>query len=68
METTKAVLNQKVFVQLSAVLDLQKRYLDTVAEYKKLKEQGGTMQSAYYERKRTMEQMIDLLGLPIQKV
>jgi hypothetical protein len=68
MVKDSAIQNQKVFVSLKATYDLQKWYLNTAQEYARLKEQGGTMASSYLERKRTIEQVIEMLELPMPKV
>lgn len=63
----KSIQNQKVFISLSAVMEVQKRYLDTSTECRRLRERDAKdpLLNSYVERKRTMEQLIDLLSLPI---
>ena len=68
MEKDNAVRNQKVFIRLQSVLDLHARYNSTVQEYARLKDQGGTMASTYLDRKRTFEQVFEMLELPYTKL
>lgn len=72
-----AVPNQKAWVRLAAVLDLQKRYLQTVQEYQRVKADEAakkpgdivtTSLICWSERKRTFEQIIKVLELPIEMV
>jgi hypothetical protein len=66
MATDKAVQNQKVFISLTSVLDLQERYFRVVS-MAQLDKQAERPVSMCLERKRAMEEVIDLLGLPINK-
>jgi hypothetical protein len=66
MAKDNAVQNQKVFVPLAAVLDLQERYLRTVSIVERDRSQNLPCQ-LQIERKRSFEEVIDLLGLPINK-
>jgi len=66
------IRDQKVFVRLEAVLDLAKRYSDVANQYEQNK---GAITPATREtlvrvtaEKRTIEQIVGILGLPIQKV
>ena len=68
MDKDTSIRNQKAFIRMSAVLDLQKRYMNVSVEYTKRKEQGGTLADTYLTQKRTFEQVIDMLELPIEKV
>jgi hypothetical protein len=62
-----AKVNQKVFIPLVSVLDLQERYLQTITQAEKDYHEGIKPHGNSYtlERKRTIEEIIDLLGLPI---
>jgi len=62
----KAVQNQKVFIPLTSVLELQERYL-RVVNMVEADKRNGTPMSISMERKRSIEEVIDLLGLPINK-
>jgi hypothetical protein len=68
MEKDNAVRNQKVFIRLQSVLDLHARYNSTAQEYARLKEQGGTMASSMLDRKRTFEQVFEMLEIPYTKL
>ena len=63
-----SIRNQKVFIRLQSLLDLHARYNATAQEYAKLKEQGGTLQSSLLDRKRTFEQVFEMLELPYTKL
>jgi hypothetical protein len=67
MAKDASIQNQKVFVRLQSVLDLQKRYHETAKYHAQLKAQGGTMAESVLERKRAFEMVIDILELPIPK-
>lgn len=68
MEKNNAVRNQKVFVSLTSVLDLQERYLQIVAQAEKDYHSDKPHGNSYtVERKRAIEEVIDLLDLPINK-
>lgn len=65
MNTDKSVQNQKVFVKLEAVLDLQRRYSRTA-----IGEQGATgeiAKASWRGRLAAFEEIIALLELPIRK-
>jgi hypothetical protein len=68
MEKDNSIRNQKVFIRLQSLLDLHARYNSTAQEYAKLKEQGGTLQSSLLDRKRTFEQVFEMLELPYTKL
>lgn len=63
MAKDNAVQNQKVFVTLESVLDFQRVYLRMAA----ISDNNTSGMNQALHSKRVMEQMIDLLGLPIQK-
>ena len=66
MEQTKAVQNQKVFVQLNSVLELQAEYLRLLGERDACKAAGSTNRlESLRTRIQGMERVIKLLGLPI---
>jgi hypothetical protein len=69
MANDDAVRNQKAFIRMQAVLELQKRYLLTVQEeWNTRPDVGvspGSTNQCLQERRRTLEQVIELLELPI---
>jgi hypothetical protein len=67
------IRDQKVFVRLESVLALQKRYAEVATQYETYRTAISTGSSRdalarYTAEKRTIEQIIGILGLPIQKV
>ena len=67
------IRDQKVFVRLEAVLALQKKYAQIATQYENYR--SAIVTAAQREslarvtaEKRTLEQIIEILGLPIQKV
>lgn len=69
MAKDNAVRNQKVFVSLGSVLELQQRYLNVVAMAKSVKlAQDPTSYDSLITQKRTLESIISLLELPINEV
>ncbi len=68
MDKDTSIRNQKAFIRMSAVLDLQKRYLTVSNQYAERKAQGGTSAENFLIQKRIFEQVIDMLELPIEKV
>jgi hypothetical protein len=68
MDKNLAVQNQKVFVTLESVLDLQREYLRTESEIQRVRLSNAGDTLPYTQRKRQLEQVIDILGLPITKV
>lgn len=67
MEKDSSIRNQKVFIRLQSVLDLHARYNQIAQEHARLKEQGGTMASTVLDRKRTFEQVFEMLEIPYTK-
>lgn len=64
----KAVGNQKVFVQLKDVMDLQKEYLNAVTAYEASKAATAAdagLRGIHRTRVQTYERVIRLLGLPL---
>ena len=72
MAKDDAVRNQKAFIRMSAVLELQARYHHAAQEERIQRPDAGVSGTLTYqrvtERKRTFEQVIDMLELPIAKV
>lgn len=67
------IRDQKVFVRLESVLALQKRYAEVTTQYESYRSAIVTAAqreslAKYTAEKRTIEQIIGILGLPIQKV
>lgn len=73
MEKDAAVRNQKVMIRLASVLDIQARYARVAQQYADAKGQiitpaGKELTATYLTKKRTFEEVIDLLELPISKI
>jgi hypothetical protein len=70
MEKDQSIRNQKVFIRLDKVLDLQKSYLNSIADVKKHYPSNGNNPSLAWQRafaqKQTLEQVIKTLDLPIE--
>jgi hypothetical protein len=66
MATDKSVQNQKVFITLASVLEFQERYLRIAAQCEEEKK-NNRPNGIQIDRKRAYEDVIDLLGLPINK-
>lgn len=66
MAKDNAVRDQKVFVRLGSVMELQEQYLRTCDDASKAT-QGGTYGSAL-ARKAAYENVIKMLDLPIELV
>lgn len=62
----KAVQNQKVFIQLGDVMDIQKQYLNWKVQFGRAKAENREADIQILRiRKSTYEQIIQTLGLPI---
>ena len=70
MEKDNSVRNQKVFVRMESVFELQRQYLAAVDKYRveKERERSGNKSdlAATHAAKRIHEQIIKTLDLPIQ--
>jgi hypothetical protein len=68
MGTDKAVQNQKVFISLGRVLELQDAYRSVDARVKAADGGGETVENRMYRRGEAygLHEAIEMLGLPIR--